>query len=182
MTGADDELAALQERLWAELVRATQERSHGWRRLVLATVSGDGADARTVVLREVDAGARELLCYTDARSPKVAQIASHPRGTLVAWCPALQWQLRLRVRLQVETDGLAVSSRWAQLRLHPQAQDYLTPLPPGSPLSAAGPDRAQRGHFALLRAEVLAIDWLGLRPSGHRRALFDAGTARWLTP
>lgn len=181
--GADDELAALRERLWLELARATQDRAHGWRTPVLATRDGDEVDARTLILREVDAATQTLTSYTDARSPKVAQIKAHPHGTLVAWCPALQWQLRLRLRLQVELDGLAVSSRWARLALRPQAQDYLSPLPPGAPLPAAAPPpREARGHFALLRAEVLAMDWLGLRAGGHRRARFDADGARWITP
>lgn len=180
---ADDELAALRERLWLELQRATEDRAHGWRTPVLATRDGDEVDARTLILREVDAAAQVLTCYTDARSPKVAQIAVHPQGKLVAWCPALQWQLRLTLRLQAELDGLAVSSRWTRLALRPQAQDYLSPLPPGAPLpTPVAPPRAGRGHFALLRAEVLAIDWLGLRADGHRRARFDADGARWITP
>ena len=85
---------------------------------------------RSVVIREVDAQARTLMIFTDARSPKVAQIAAQPRATLLAWSGALSWQLRLRVRLDVQTSGLAVSSRWARLKLSPAAQDYQSPLPP----------------------------------------------------
>ncbi|MFN4114906.1 MAG: pyridoxamine 5'-phosphate oxidase, partial [Inhella sp.] len=120
--------------------------------------------------------------YTDARSPKETQIKAQPQAALVAWCPALQWQLRLRLHVSIETDGLAVSSRWAQLRLRPQAQDYLSPLPPGAPLAGGEAVRDMRGHFALLRARVRQLDWLGLRADGHRRALFDATGARWLNP
>ncbi len=182
MPGADDDLAALQQRIWLELERATRDRAHGWRTPVLATRDGESADARTLVLREVDPAARELIAYTDARSPKAAQIAAQPLATLVAWCPTLQWQLRARLRLRIETDGLAVSSRWAQLKLRPQAQDYLSPLPPGAPLGSAEPARDSRGHFALLRAEVLSLDWLSLDRDGHRRAAFDSTGARWLSP
>lgn len=176
-------LPELHTQIWQELERACAERGHGWRTPVLATRDAEGADARTVVLREVEAEAGLLRLYTDARSPKVAQIAAHAQGTLVAWCPSLQWQLRARLRLSVETDGLAVSSRWTQLRLRPQAQDYLSPLPPGTPLEAAPPSPiAERGHFALVSAEVLSLDWLGLRSEGHRRARFGPEGSRWLTP
>lgn len=180
-------LPALHTQIWQELQRACAQRGHGWRTPVLATRDGDGADARTVVLREVDAEARQLRLYTDARSPKVAQMAAWPEGSLVAWCPALQWQLRLRVRLHVEADGLAVRSRWAQLHLRPQAQDYLSPLPPGTPLNDAPPAAGiAHGHFALVYAEVQAIDWLGLRREGHRRAQFlpqqGAWHGSWVTP
>ena len=120
------------------------------------------------------------------RSPKVAQITAHPNATLMAWCGQLGWQLRLRVALTVETSGLAVSSRWARLKLTPAAQDYLSPLPPGAPIAAMTthqPERASREHFAVVTAQVQAIDWLELHASGHRRALFDAaGQGRWLTP
>ncbi|MDP1533781.1 MAG: pyridoxamine 5'-phosphate oxidase, partial [Rubrivivax sp.] len=117
-----------------------------------------------------------------ARSAKVAQIRAHPEGTLVLWSRSLGWQLRLRVTLDIETEGLLVSSAWAQLKMTPAAQDYLSPLPPGSALGQALPERDSRGHFAIVSARVQAIDWLELHADGHRRARFDAQGARWLTP
>jgi len=177
-----DDLSALEDTIWQELARATRDRGHAWRFAVLATVDGEAADARTVVLRDTDRATRTLLIYTDARSPKAAQLTAHPLGTLVLWSPQLSWQLRLRVRLALETSGLRVSSRWAQLKLTPAAQDYLSPLPPGSPLAAAAPERQSREHFAVLAAEVLSLDWLLLAATGHRRARFDAAGAAWVTP
>lgn len=177
-----DDLPALEDTIWQELARATRDRGHAWRFAVLATVEGEAADARTVVLRDTDRATRTLLIYTDARSPKAAQLTAHPLGTLVLWSPQLSWQLRLRVRLALETSGLRVSSRWAQLKLTPAAQDYLSPLPPGSPLAAAAPERQSREHFAVLAAEVLSLDWLLLAATGHRRARFDAAGAAWVTP
>jgi hypothetical protein len=177
-----DDLAAIEHALWLELQQATQQRGHGWRTGVLATRDGDGADARTVVLREVDGAARAVLIYTDARSGKVAQALQHPHGVLVLWSPALGWQLRLQLALAVETAGLAVSSRWARVKLTPAAQDYISPLPPGSPLSTPVPERASREHFAVLTARVLSVDWLELHAEGHRRARFDAQGQRWLAP
>jgi pyridoxamine 5'-phosphate oxidase len=185
-SAADEDLAALPGAIWGELAKAVHDRSHGWRTPVLATVDGDAADARTVVLRGVHVEAQSLWFFTDVRSPKVGQLQRHPLGTLVAWCPRLSWQLRLRVQLKVETDGLAVSSLWAQLQLRPAAQDYMSALPPGSLLtskpSATAPEMSRRAHFALLRAQVRQIDWLGLRPRGHQRAIIDSIGARWVTP
>lgn len=176
-------LPAVEAAVWRELAAATHDSAHGWRRQVLATRAGEGADARTLVLRELDPEARLLLFYTDARSHKAAQVAQHPEGTIVAWCAALSWQLRMRVRLELEVQGLAVSSRWARLALTPGARDYMAPSAPGTPLEAtASPLRAGRTHFALLGATVESIDWLELGDSGHRRASFDAAGARWLVP
>jgi len=178
-----ESLSAIEAALWRELAAAAQRPQHGWRRMVLATRAGEVADARTLVLRELDAEERTLLFYTDARSAKVLQIAEHPAGTLVAWCAALSWQLRLRARLEVQTEGLAVSSRWARLALTPSAQDYLAPAPPGTPLDPGFvPLPAGRTHFALLGARIESIDWLELGERVHRRASFDAAGARWLVP
>lgn len=182
MTAIEGELAALQVRLWDELATAASDKAHAWRTPVLATAAGpSGADARVVVLREVDAASRSLVFFTDARSPKAVQIAAQPRGVMVMWSPALGWQLRLAVQLDIETSGLAVSSRWARLKMTPAAQDYLAPRAPGLALASPA-ERESRAHFAVVIAHVEAIDWLALDPSGHRRAVFDEQGARWVQP
>jgi pyridoxamine 5'-phosphate oxidase len=175
-------LPEIEAALWQELARATHDRNHEWHTPVLATTDGSLADARTTVLREVDVESRRLVCYSDSRAPKLAQLRSHPVGTLVVWSRRLSWQLRARVRIDIETEGLSVSSRWAQLKFSPAAQDYLAQLPPGATLGAAVAARGERAHFAVLQASVLAMDWLELHPEGHRRALFEGGTGRWVQP
>ena len=194
---APERLQALPEieaTLWRELSRAVHDRHHAWRLATLATVASvpDGlppddvqAEARSVVLRDCDAASRSLLFYTDARSAKAQQAQARPHGVLVLWSAALGWQLRLNVVLVLHTSGLQVSSRWAQLKLTPSAQDYLSPLPPGAALdgpAAAAPARDSRDHFAVLECRVQSIDWLELHREGHRRARFDAEGARWLVP
>jgi pyridoxamine 5'-phosphate oxidase len=178
-----DSLPAIEDALWQALHDAVHDKSHPWRTPVLATTDGDVGDARTVVLREADRGSAMLRLYSDARSAKVAQVASHPIGALVMWSPALGWQLRVRVRLAVSTEGLEVSSRWARLKLSPAAQDYLSAQAPGAPLEAALAARGERAHFALIDAQVQSIDWLELHAAGHRRARFVLGaTPSWLQP
>ena len=181
-----DSLADIEAAVWREMAQAVRDKQHAWRVAVLATVMDDTADARSVVLRDIDTATRTLLMYTDARSPKAAQLAANPLGTLVLWSAALGWQLRLRVALTLETSGLRVSSRWARLKLTPAAQDYLSPLPPGAVIGSAvadlKPERESREHFAVLAAQVQSVDWLELHPDGHRRALFSAAGAAWIAP
>lgn len=183
------DLAAIEAALWHELETCVRHKKHGWRIGVLATRDGEAADARSVVLREASRERRELLFFADSRSPKVRQAQAHGgAGKLVLWSNELSWQLRLDVQLEVATAGLAVSSRWARLKMKPGAQDYLSPLPPGTPLTpdapAASPlpERGTREHFAVVTARVLTVDWLELHAEGHRRAAFDVGGARWLVP
>ena len=49
------DLEAIRAEVWRQLAQATEDKQHAWRTPVLATVNGHLADARTVVLREVDA-------------------------------------------------------------------------------------------------------------------------------
>lgn len=182
LTSLDDIEAAV----WQQLCACTADKTHAWRTPVLATAAAQGVDARTIVLREAEAHGRRLVFYTDARSAKAAHLRRQPEGVLVMWSQVLGWQLRCRVVMSIETSGLAVSSRWARIRLSPAAQDYLSPLPPGSTLDTdraiAPPDPAGRDHFAVVTATVQSLDWLELHRDGHRRALFDAQGARWVQP
>ena len=133
---------------------------------VLATVDDGQADARSLVLREVDAAERRLVFYTDARSPKVRQIEQSPQGTLIFYSRKLGQQLRMQVRLNVETTGLAVSSRWARLQTSAGARDYQSVAAPGRPLDAPLSELGVRGHFAMIEAMAETVDWLELHPEG----------------
>ena len=176
-------LAAIETEIWEELARCVRDKQHAWRAPVLATTDGSVADARVVILREVDIAQRQLLAFTDDRAPKVDQLLGHPQGTLVMWSPQRSWQLRCHVRLTMENSGLSTTSRWARIKLSVAAQDYLSRHPPGTAIDAAEPptaDPLEREHFGVIRAQVESIDWLELHPEGHHRAMFDADGARWL--
>lgn len=175
-------LHTLQTSCWQQLQQAAADPTHGWHHMVLATRGEDIADARTVVLRDVEASAGRLAFYSDSRSAKVAQLREQPLATLVTWSGALAWQLRLRARFEIAESGLEVSSRWTRMKLSPAAQDYLSPLPPGTPVERYQPERGTREHFCVLWATVASIDWVELHPDGHRRARFDAEGLRWLVP
>lgn len=182
--GRLETLAAIESAVWRELAAAAQDREHAWRFMAFATVDGEGVDVRTVVLRETEVRRRELVFYSDARAGKVEQLGVQPAATALLWSRALGWQLRLRLDVAVEVDGLAVTTRWARVKLTPNAVDYLSPITPGAPLQPAGtlPLAATRESFAVLTARVRSLDWLELHADGNRRARFDADGARWLQP
>ena len=195
MTARLQELDEIETSIWSELERSVAARPraepdepvadeppHEWRVAVLATVEDGQADARSLVLREVDAAERRLVFYTDARSPKVRQIEQSPQGTLIFYSRELGWQLRMQVRLAVETDGLAVSSRWAKLQTSAGARDYQSVTTPGRPLDAPLSELGVRGHFAMIEAMAETVDWLELHPEGHRRAVLGPHGGRWVQP
>jgi pyridoxamine 5'-phosphate oxidase len=174
----------IREQIWRELARASQDRHHAWRTPVLATVGSDGfANARVVVLREVDMAHQTLRVYTDSRSPKVRELLHEPHAIFVFWSSQLNWQLRARVAISVETAGPEVQARWERVRQSASAADYLGPVAPGSCLEAAQSRSTSADavhHFALLSAEILEMDWLELSRNGHRRANLREGNWRWL--
>jgi general stress protein 26 len=181
----------IRQQIWKELARASLDRHHEWRTPVLASADAKGLpDARTVVLRQVDAVAGQLTFYTDSRSPKVAQLQSQASAMLVFWSARLSWQLRVRVACSVITDGPEVEALWQGVKQSAAVGDYLSPRPPGALLPpSSGMDDAPKANvpapihsFALLRAQVLQMDWLELSRDGHRRAQLSANTWDWLTP
>jgi pyridoxine/pyridoxamine 5'-phosphate oxidase len=181
----------IRTQIWKELARASLDRHHEWRTPVLASADAKGLpDARTVVLRQVDAVATQLTFYTDSRSPKVAQLQAQASAVLVFWSARLNWQLRVRVTCSVITSGPEVEALWQGVKQSAAAGDYLSPLPPGAVLSpGSGTADAAKANapapthsFALLRVQVLQMDWLELSREGHRRAQLSANSWEWLTP
>ncbi len=176
----------IRQQIWQQLGRATQDRHHEWRTPVLATAADEGlVNARTVVLRSVDASRASLDIFTDGRSPKVSEIRNQQAALFVFWSRRLQWQLRVRVTMSVQTSGSNVEALWQQVSQTAGASDYLGQAAPGAP--RRGPENtsqvsSQQCYFALLRAQVTEMDWLELGRGGPRRPRMLADTREWLTP
>jgi pyridoxamine 5'-phosphate oxidase len=176
----------IRQQIWKELGRASVDRHHEWRTPVLATVGCDGSpNARTVVLRKVDARILTFCFYTDARSAKVSEITKEPKAVLAFWSGRLNWQLRVKVEISVATDGPEIQALWQRIQQSASAADFLATEAPGTERTT-GFDTAQNlsgdHHFALLNAQVLQMDWLELGRGGHRRASMSADTWQWLVP
>jgi hypothetical protein len=176
----------IRQQIWKELGRASVDRHHAWRTPVLATVGCDGSpNARTVVLRKVDANQQKLCFYTDARSEKVIELAKEPKAVFAFWSARLNWQLRVKVAISVATEGPELQALWQRVKQSASAADYMAPAAPGTerPEAYSNADtESGKHHFALLNARVLQMDWLELGPDGHRRARLSADTWQWLIP
>lgn len=196
-----DSLDHIWQTCWERLALSVTDLAHPWRTPVLGTWEGTAPQLRTVVLRQVLIAERELWFYTDARSPKVQQLAAYPAATWLFYDPGLKVQLRIQSQAVREEDPGLLFAGWNSLRETAQ-REYLAPLAPGSqspvienlppapePVQpAAGADSASvtESHFAILRCRVTSIDFLQLDPVKHLRANFTATetglSAVWLTP
>jgi pyridoxamine 5'-phosphate oxidase len=189
--------------IWQMLARATRDRRSAWHTAVLATIGGDGApQARVLVLRAADRGARLLRLHTDARSAKVGEIAREPRVGVLFYDPVVRLQLRASGVGRIEQEGPAADSAWAATRLLGR-RCYTAPEAPGRPAPGAvsglpedletrepTPEESEAGrpNFAVLLVELQKLEFLQLAFAGHRRGVFthdaekDAWEGRWLVP
>lgn len=196
---APAELDALLEDCWRRLQSGVADAASPLHTPALATVHGGGASVRTVVLRRVDAALRRLACHTDTRSPKVAQVGTHPRVAWLFYDAASRVQIRAEGALAVHRDDALADAQWHASRLLSR-RCYLGDAPgapsavPTSGLDADLATRAPRedeseagrAHFAVLACTVDRLDRLDLDVRGHRRAQwrFDGGAwhATWVAP
>lgn len=198
-------LDAVLEEAWRLLVRGVADRKHAFHQPVLATIDEHALPcARTVVLRRVVPEDRLVICHTDRRSPKVAQLERTPIASWAFYDPRSRVQIRIRGRTRIELPGESsvAEEAWAATRLMSR-RCYLAPSGPSTPtetpsinlpddLATASPDEgrseAGRANFAALVTRVDRLDWLRLRHDGHRRALFEWADraaeprATWLEP
>jgi len=194
------QLDAAETLAWAMLEAGATSSKQPFHTLVLATVGADGApQARTVVLREADRSNRLLRANTDARSCKAHELGRDSRAQLLFYDAGAKVQVRATARAQVLTGGDVWATTWAATPpgsrvcyLAENAPGSIAPEPKSGlpPFADHGrrvaPDLLETGaaHFAVMRFDVEAIDWLYLHSHGHRRALFDytRGTSNWVAP
>ena len=176
-------------RVWQALTRAPHDRHHEWRTPVLSTqgLNNSGPQARTVVLRHADAQRWQLQVFTDARSPKCAELAAQPLAQLTFWSKRLQWQLRVAAHATVLREGAVVDAAWQRVAQSRAAADYTSALAPGSLLGQAGSGAAVGGlpahQLAVVVFDVTGLDWLALGKEGHQRARLSlGGGVQWLVP
>ena len=195
------EPANLLAHLWRQLAHAAAEGGSDFQRPALATVDDQlRPDSRIVVLREADPESRHLICYTDRRSPKIAQLRSRPFTSWTFWDPQAKVQIRAFAEATIHLDDAIADAHWARASLSSR-RCYLAPNPPGEPADGPSPNlpeavrdrlptgdeiREGRDQFAVIACRVDRLDWLYLHHDGHRRAEFcwtpgqTTPVARWL--
>ena len=190
------------DHLWSRLEDAPARASDPFHTPVLGTVrAADGScGLRTVVLRRAERADRRLVCHTDTRSSKVADVTVSSRASWLFYDREARLQVRAAGTVRVHTDDDLADAQWHASRLSSR-RCYLAEPGPGATLDgpaltlpAALAERAPReeeaapgrDHFAVLACTVDAIDCLMLQYQGHRRLHFawdgEGWQARWLAP
>ena len=169
-------------------ISAPESRLH-WVTLasVHSTKQGAEPDLRMVVLRAVDED-RNLVFYTDSRSPKTDQFKSNPKASILLFDPTSMMQLRIYGEVCVDTESEEHLN--ALKRLTDDSRiNYSTLDAPGTPSASWNVIHdAQKTHFALLTFRSQTFDLLHLRREGALCIQATNGSnhqleqLRWVTP
>jgi len=187
-----DDVPAL---VWALMESGVNDSVSAFHTPSVATAGPYGPSQRTVVLRQVDAEDRLLVCHTDQRSLKVAELKDDPRMSWHVYAQKLKVQIAFRGCATVHTDTAFAEACWQRSTMRSRTC-YRTPHAPGTAVAEppTGPQAIKdaealaiaRSHFAAVACQIHRIDWLYLCARGHRRAAIDfddsGHTSRWLTP
>ncbi len=179
----------LHDIIWTLLKEGTQDAFSPFHTAALATIADHGPEVRTVVLRHADAGARQVGCHTDWRSPKRVQVENQPRISWMFYDRERKIQLRLRGQAFLNGKNALARDRWERSAPHSR-KCYASPLRPGTLVNQpqAAPPDAESGwcNFAVLLCHIDYVDWLFLHAAGHRRANLlwrhNAWKAFWVSP
>ena len=190
----EDERKAILDTAWVLLDAGAASRHSAAHHPVVATIGADGLpDQRVMILRAADRASATLRFHTDARSPKVTQIAGGAPVHVLVYDPEAKTQLRLSGTARIEQDTPAADAAWAASTTFAR-RCYMAETAPGTanPEPTSGlpswiegqqPSEADvapaRENFAILLVTIARIDWLYLANCGHRRAALVDGGAGW---
>lgn len=176
--------------LFGYLRRATADARSPFRQPVLTTVDAGGAPhSRMLVLREIDAQ-QHLIFFTDARTPKVAQLRQNPAAALLFWDPRKRVQLSMQVEVHLVEDEARLVRYRDRVKGRAQ-QSYTTVLTPGTPVQKpedadACTDFETGNHFMALECRPVSLTVLQLSGERHLRFVAekreDVWDASWVVP
>jgi pyridoxamine 5'-phosphate oxidase len=189
-----DELSAVLNSTWDILSKGASSRKSPVHAPVVATIDDQGFPTqRVMILREVASDTRMLRFHTDARSPKIEEIAREQHLSVLAYHPEEAIQLRMQGIAKTEIIGDAAEAAWQASTLFAR-RCYMSELAPGTPCAepASGlpswiagkmPSDEQiepaRENFAIIKVEIKMVDWLHLANSGHKRAWLTYADTGW---
>jgi hypothetical protein len=195
-------LSELEKTCWQQLdqsIHTHDSAASAFRNMTVATCTSRGADARIVVLRDVDVAHKYVWFHTDARTEKVLQLEEFPQAMLLFWNEQEQTQFRLTVETRLHTDDYLADEQWGKVH-DGSVRLYLSEPMPGSVQDGpypGFPDHIKKGditaddratarlNFAAIECRVLCMEYLKLSKQGQTRARFQyepVSKMVWLAP
>jgi len=169
--------------LFKDIERATVDHKHPFRFCYLATTEVDNVPAqRTIILRSI-LPSKEMLIFTDYRTPKVQEIKQQPQVSLLFYHPRRKLQIRFKAIATIHHQDALCLQEWSKLSDHGK-KDYQTTLPPGSDLPQKRLEEIHNteigsNFFSIISLQPISIDALQLSRSGHQRMIGQMENGEW---
>jgi pyridoxamine 5'-phosphate oxidase len=195
-----DTLDGVLDKIWLMLEQGATHLDDPFHWPVLGTAAKEGCSLRTVILRQVKIPDRILVCHTDARSAKVQEIMNCSQTSWLFYHPKKKIQVRILGYATLHAHDAYADRQWADISITSRL-NYCTSKPPGARIdkpSSGLPDfllnkiptlletERCRKNFMVIVVHIFSIDWLLLKITGNRRALFEWDKDRlqstWLVP
>ena len=195
-----DTLDGVLNNIWRMLEQGAANSDDPFHWPVLGTTTREGCSLRTVILRQVKVPNRILVCHTDARSVKVQEIMNCSQTSWLFYHPEKKTQVRILGHATLHAHDSYADRQWADTSITSRL-NYCTSQSPGTCVdkpSSGLPDfllnkiptlletERCRKNFMVIAVHIFSIDWLLLKVTGNRRALFqwDKNSLRstWLVP
>jgi 3-hydroxyisobutyrate dehydrogenase len=193
-----DSLNNFIKKSWNLLFRAAQTRKGDLQKGIIATQNASSLTQRVVVLRACMVDKRQLIFFTDSRSPKVRQMRKAPEVSWLFWDASRKLQLRLNGIVSFRSEDSDTKEYWDKLPVSAR-KSYATVHPPSSPIlqdsqdlpsdwekmDKAATDRFF-DNFLVVVTTVDHVQCLHLHAEGHQHARFtweeDKWEGQWLAP
>jgi pyridoxamine 5'-phosphate oxidase len=171
---------------WERILTGSKSAKHPFHLVTLSTLNNGFPEIRTVVLRKVNTLEHHLNFHTDYRSPKVNQIKENPSISILLYDFESRIQIRVKAKAIIHHQDAVCAKAWQNSRLESKRCYLVNPAPStkidfpddGLPKNLMVKDLTEENvqagfeNFAVIKAEVLELDWLFLNHKGHRRALY----------
>ena len=182
----NNSLPDIWSKIWQNLHEGAISAESPYRTACLGTMGEHFPENRMVILRMADIRKRVLICHTDVRAGKVAEIQRNGQVSWLFWDASQGVQLRLKGEAVIHHQNDLTRQEWQQLPATSRF-NFSQDIQPGSVVP--DPDSSTSNHrpdpdaptsltdiwykrFAVIECRVMETDWLRLSRDGHRRARF----------
>ena len=157
------------QNIFKEIEQGISVPRHPFKFGCLSSIENNSPQQRMVVMRKLEKN--QLTIYTDKRSPKVTQLISNPRASVLFYDAAQMTQVILRgIITIVEDKNLKV---WQSIPDFAH-KDYTTLLAPGTPINNQESEyNPIAPNFCYLQFDFTHIDYLSIEKPHNIRACYD---------
>ena len=168
---------------WQLLEMATRDVEQPFRCPAVGTMTPQGPEVRTVILRHANPEDRRAMFYTDARSSKADQLGANLSLAWMFYDPLRQVQLRAWGSTCLHRNDPLADSCWDACG-PANRRNYSASLVPGAPVDepddpGPGDEAEGRKNFLVVATEISRIDVLLLGTRFNRRLVMNWDRLKW---